>query len=271
MKRGYTKSWRKELESEVWNKNPIYQRVFFYLRQKAKWEFEEFPTERLFKINLLPGQLITSLDIIAEGVSWFENKRQTRPARKTILKILNWLEINGMITRHSNNEGTFISICNWSLYQTKDFEHGNRPGNTVETALETGTETQLKKEEEVLKETKDSTNAESKKPIPPPTKILPYPERVEKYWNSGDIEQNKSIWQEAYPGIDIEGEIKKAKAWLLSNPKKAKSDFRRFINNWLIKAKPGEPASNGKSKSWQQKKVEERKAYLINLFKEDTE
>lgn len=171
MKRGFTKAWRKELESEIWDKNPIYHRVFFYLRQKATWESNEFPTDKIFKINLAPGQLITSLDIIAEGVSWFENKRRVMPARKTILKILSWLEINGMIIRHSNNEGTFISICNWSTYQVIDNQHGNRLGNTVETGTETGAAPLLKKikelEEEIEKNKIPLSDSEKPNPTEP--------------------------------------------------------------------------------------------------------
>ena len=88
---------------------------------------------------------------------------------------------------------------------------------------------------------------------------MSYPEKIEKYWESGDIEQNIPIWQEAYPGINIESEIKKAKAWLYSNPKKSKSDFRRFINNWLIKAKPGE-SNNGKQWETKQERLERNAA-----------
>jgi len=43
------------------------------------------------------------------------------------------------------------------------------------------------------------------------------------------------IWSEAYPAVDIELAIKQAAQWLLSNPKKAKSNYRRFLTNWFAR------------------------------------
>lgn len=69
---------------------------------------------------------------------------------------------------------------------------------------------------------------------PPPPKIKPYMERVNDYFDSKDLEVCQPYWAAAYPNVDIPGELKKAKAWLISNPKKAKADFRKFCNNWLL-------------------------------------
>ena len=44
-------------------------------------------------------------------------------------------------------------------------------------------------------------------------------------------------WAEAYPACDITSEFAKMREWMLANPKKAKkSNYRRFIVNWLSKA-----------------------------------
>ena len=43
-------------------------------------------------------------------------------------------------------------------------------------------------------------------------------------------------WKNAYPNVDIDQQLKKCEAWLLSNTNKAKKDFKRFTNNWLAKA-----------------------------------
>ena len=113
---GYTKAFRKELNSDIWKMPPLYQRVFFYLRQSASWETDLFPTKKGFKIALNPGQLITSLSVIAEGVSWYEYGVKRVPNRKTIKDILEWLESNAMVTVVSNRHGTFIIIMNWDTY-----------------------------------------------------------------------------------------------------------------------------------------------------------
>lgn len=54
-------------------------------------------------------------------------------------------------------------------------------------------------------------------------------------------------WGEAYPAIDLILEIKKAAAWLLSNPKNRKSDLPKFLNNWLQRAQNQAPATGVRS------------------------
>ena len=44
-------------------------------------------------------------------------------------------------------------------------------------------------------------------------------------------------WKEAYPTVDIQAELKKMSAWVLSNPHVApKSQWARFANTWLARA-----------------------------------
>jgi len=120
MKRGYTKSYRKELESDIWMMPPLYHRVFHYLRQKAEWKPTIFPTRKKFGIAVNPGQLITSMGNIAEGVAWYEYGARKVPNRKTIRDVLTWLEGNTMVTVFSNKRGTFIIINNWDVYNVSD-------------------------------------------------------------------------------------------------------------------------------------------------------
>ena len=116
MRIGFTKSYRKELDSDIWKMPPLYQRVFFYLRQEAVWQPESFPTRKVFNIALNPGQLITSFSIIANGVAWYEYGVKKVPNKKIIKDILGWLEGNSMVTVYSNRHGTFIVLTNWDTY-----------------------------------------------------------------------------------------------------------------------------------------------------------
>lgn len=45
-------------------------------------------------------------------------------------------------------------------------------------------------------------------------------------------------WSRAYPKVDVLGEIRKARAWCLSNPKnrKTRAGASRFLNSWLSRA-----------------------------------
>jgi hypothetical protein len=50
----------------------------------------------------------------------------------------------------------------------------------------------------------------------------------------GVTDEQLLAWKEAYGALDIEQELKKAAAWIVSNPPLApKSNFGRFLNTWL--------------------------------------
>lgn len=59
-------------------------------------------------------------------------------------------------------------------------------------------------------------------------------------------------WREIGPGISVEQEIAKAEAWAMSNPKKRKSNWGKFITNWIIRAQddPKPNIAPEKKPSW---------------------
>ena len=63
----------------------------------------------------------------------------------------------------------------------------------------------------------------------------PYNTKVEKFY-SGIPQHLTDSWNEAYPNVNVQQELKNAKAWLLSNTHKAKRNFSTFTNNWLARA-----------------------------------
>jgi hypothetical protein len=53
---------------------------------------------------------------------------------------------------------------------------------------------------------------------------------------TGVTEEQMTAWKAAYGAVDIEGELKKAAAWIVSNPHLApKSQHGRFLNTWLAR------------------------------------
>ena len=42
-------------------------------------------------------------------------------------------------------------------------------------------------------------------------------------------------WQFAYGSVDLDSEIRRAAAWILSNPQQAPKNIERFLNNWFTK------------------------------------
>lgn len=53
---------------------------------------------------------------------------------------------------------------------------------------------------------------------------------------TGVTEEQLEAWKAAYGAVDIEVELKKAAAWIVSNPHLApRSQFGRFLNTWLAR------------------------------------
>lgn len=49
-------------------------------------------------------------------------------------------------------------------------------------------------------------------------------------------DKDREIWTMAFPACDLDAELKKMASWLDANPSKKKSNYRRFIHNWLTRA-----------------------------------
>lgn len=130
---GFSKSWRKELESEIWLMAPLYHRVWYWLRMNMQHELFLFPTRGKFGIWVLPGQRITSLQQIADGVKWIEWGKERVPNKKTIVAVLDWLVSREMVTVESNSKGTLISLVNWSTYNGNSSKKVTAESNTEYT------------------------------------------------------------------------------------------------------------------------------------------
>lgn len=48
-------------------------------------------------------------------------------------------------------------------------------------------------------------------------------------------------WKEAYPALSLDAELAKASAWIIANPKNKKSNYARFLTNWLARAQDSAP------------------------------
>ena len=71
------------------------------------------------------------------------------------------------------------------------------------------------------------------KTIPSGEKPKPYKEKVEIFFTTIDVDWVTAL-RKAYPNVDIDTELNKAKMWLLSNT--PKRNLKKFVNNWMAKA-----------------------------------
>jgi hypothetical protein len=72
-------------------------------------------------------------------------------------------------------------------------------------------------------------------------------------------DENKIALAEAHPEMNIDLELKKAKAWLISNTENRKKKFSRFVNNWMNRAEEYGNGKNGNSTSSTKYKFKARK------------
>lgn len=54
-----------------------------------------------------------------------------------------------------------------------------------------------------------------------------------------------ATWKEAYPALSLDAELAKAAAWIIANPKNKKSNYARFLTNWLTRAQDKAPKQGG--------------------------
>jgi hypothetical protein len=62
---------------------------------------------------------------------------------------------------------------------------------------------------------------------------------------SGITPADMKVWGEAYPAINLTGELAKAAAWLKANPKNTKSNYDRFLTNWFARSQDRAPRAPG--------------------------
>ena len=94
-------------------------------------------------------------------------------------------------------------------------------------------------------------------------KLEPYKVRLDNFFES--LKTTELEWyeelQKAYPAIDLDFALKRAKLWLSSNYKK---DFKKFLMNWMSKENPTIQIEQKKdSKEYDKERIEK-----ANKFRE---
>jgi uncharacterized phage protein (TIGR02220 family) len=128
---GYILLSRKIIESKIWDKPPLYIKVWVYLLSKAQ--------HKQYK-QLEKGQLITSIPEIIKDCSWLVGYRREYPTKDQIYQIIEWLRNPDETHNESNTRATMIAttkathkllvtVCNYSYYQDSENYESNDEGN----------------------------------------------------------------------------------------------------------------------------------------------
>lgn len=140
----------------------------------------------------------------------------------------------------NDNDTISVSLLNWHKYQkdSTGYERLKRWRNKQnETADDNGDKI---RKDKIRKDKIRQYKKKKKTPFVSSDKIA-FDSSSFRFIN---LNGKKDLFKEKYPAIDIDAEIRKIEGWLMANPKNKKSNYERFINNWLSRAQdktsPGE-------------------------------
>ena len=170
------------------------------------------------KIRTIPrGSFHTSILKLTDKYGW---------NRKKTTKFLDLLENQKMVTTERTTHGTTITIVNYDKFQNLD------------TATRTTKESNRRTTKLQPRDTNNNDNnniiycSEPDKSAPNLSGILI--QLNDKTFYNVPLEKI-SLWENTYPSVDINQELKKMAAWCDSNStrRKTRRGIERFINNWL--------------------------------------
>ncbi len=129
---GYILLSRKLLDSGIFEKPPLYIKVWIYLLSRA--QYKEYK-------GLKKGQLWTSMPEIQKVCSYKVGYRTEMPSIKEIRDVIDWLRSPGeghmkgaMIGTVRGTHGLLVTIYNYSTYQDSDNYEGRDEGTDENSA-----------------------------------------------------------------------------------------------------------------------------------------
>lgn len=171
--------------------------------------------------------------------------------------LLDELERFGFLERYKNSDGSFIQVTKFSEHQTPHYSEKpsvikpprfqeSQPDDDIETP---GVLQEDSKKDVSLRGGRNPLNPDSLNPDSlNPDSCAPNAKQVRFDAEAGRFEISPGIesqWSVAYPAVNVGSEVAKAAAWLTANPKNRKSNYARFLVNWLVRAQDKAPAVGG--------------------------
>lgn len=238
----WIKLHRKAVDSAVFTSASMWH-LWCYLLMKANWKPSWYEMQ---KIDV--GELVFGRNSAAETLGC---------SPSAVYRNMKKLEEHGMIKQESNNRWTRVSICNWRTYQIleNDSEQRMNNGRTTDEQQADNKRTHPKKDKNYKEreEGKNNSSSEPDKQASEPA-VMEFPVVASEVpWR---LEQHEvDVWLDAFPGIDVLGECRKARAWLISNPSRMKTPrgMTKFLFSWLERSQNGVRSpgrSNAKSEQF---------------------
>ncbi len=120
--------------------------------------------------------------------------------------------------------------------------------SSTETGFEIPECEKPSKAESGLESASDSVSPRSeKKASPPPHQRIRLDPRTFRF--QGILPDDIFRWQETFPAVNVEQELRKMELWAVANPAKRKSNWFRFITNWLSREQEREGFSRPRQRT----------------------
>lgn len=216
---GWIKLHRMSIENPVFQK-PLVWHYFQYCLLKANHEDKKIIwNKKEFIVNR--GSFITGRKVASKETGLSQQNIRTS------IEVLHNLGMIEKSTSKSTSKFTYITVCNYDTYQDNNC-NTNQIINQQLTSNQPATNQQLttNKNDKNDKNDKNYIIAQNNKKIlfcAESNKLTGYDQYVPK-------------WKETYPALDIKYQISKMETWLMEHPKNRKSNYLRFMGNWLRKA-----------------------------------
>lgn len=149
---------------------------------------------------------------------------------------LDELEREGMVRRYQADCDSFVDIPKWLKHQKIDKPSPSRHPPFAECSPKPRESSSEDQGSRIKDQGKETPFAESGKISLSAAGV----------WQ-GITPERRTLWATAYPAVNLDAELASAAAWAMENPKNRKSNWGRFIANWLKRSQDRAPATgNGK-------------------------
>jgi hypothetical protein len=170
-----------------------------------------------------------------------------QPNARKCEQLLAELEAARLIVRYEHDGKAYLGMCQWAE-RARSKPKFPAPPDEVCKQLQAGAGYLLTgagngKQLRVPTTTTTTTNYKKRKTTPSAPNDISF-DAEHGVW-SGIEETDLAMWAEAYPAVDLKTTIAAAGAWLRANPKNLKSNYRRFLANWLKRTQDQAPAQGG--------------------------
>lgn len=182
----WVKLYRKLLDSSLWSLSPDALRLAIYILLQARNSDTSTPFGTIGR-----GQLLTSLNHLSDGCSWFENRMIRRWSRQTTKRLLDKLVADGFCSYKSDTCGTLITVTNYETYQGTRSNNPDSCGTPVEHAvcIESKKERVLKRKGHTSYVPKESESESERQAGLPGLPGIPQPTKKAKSIKAEDIER----------------------------------------------------------------------------------